>query len=253
MKESEPVMDLKGKVAVITGASKGIGAGIATELAKLGANVVINYKSDKEGAAEVLGAVRDAGGIGSIACADISLYQEAAELIDRAVEMYGKIDILVNNAGISKTGLFIDMDEKDWDDIMDVNLKGIYNCTHNALRHMLPQRSGSIVNISSIWGEVGASCEVIYSAAKGGVNSFTRALSKELAPNGIRVNAVSPGVIDTRMNSFLNQEEKETLECQIPMGYFGRCAQVAKVVAFLCLDSSDYVTGQIINVDGGFL
>ncbi|MHC1721501.1 MAG: SDR family oxidoreductase [Clostridiaceae bacterium] len=246
-------MDLIGKVAIVTGSSKGIGAAIAIELAKLGANVVINYKSDKEGAADVLGAVRDAGGIGSIACGDISGYEEAAAIIDRTIEVYGRIDILVNNAGISKTGLFIDMTEKDWDEIMDVNLKGIYNCTHNALRYMLPQRSGTIVNISSIWGEAGASCEVIYSAAKGGVNSFTRALSKELAPNGIRVNAVSPGVIDTRMNGSLSEEERKSLECQIPMGYFGRCAQVAKVVAFLCLDSSDYVTGQIINVDGGFL
>jgi 3-oxoacyl-[acyl-carrier protein] reductase len=246
-------MDLKGRVAVVTGASRGIGAGIAVELAKLGANVVINYKSDKEGAAEVLSAVTDAGGIGSIACADISRYEEAAGLISYAVEAYGRIDILVNNAGISKTGLFIDMTEKDFDDVMDVNLKGIYNCSHNALKHMLPKKRGSIVNISSIWGETGASCEVIYSAAKGGVNSFTKALAKELAPNGIRVNAVSPGVIDTSMNSFLSEDERQALECEIPMGYFGRCIQVAKVVAFLCLDASSYVTGQVIKVDGGFI
>jgi 3-oxoacyl-[acyl-carrier protein] reductase len=246
-------MDLRGKVAVVTGASKGIGAGIAMELARLGANVVINYNSDKEGAADVLSAVRDAGGIGSIACADISKYADAGDLIASAVDTYGRIDILVNNAGISKTGLFVDMTEADFDELMGVNLKGVYNCSHNALKYMLPQKSGSIVNISSIWGESGASCEVIYSAAKGGVNSFTKALAKELAPNGIRVNAVSPGVIDTRMNSFLSEDEREVLECEIPMGYFGKCSQVAKVVAFLCLDASNYVTGQVIKVDGGFI
>lgn len=246
-------MDLTGRVAVVTGASKGIGAGIALELAKRGANVVINYKSDREGAAEVLGSIRDAGGIAGIAYADISKYEDAAGLISYAVETFGRIDILVNNAGISKTGLFIDMTEEDFDDVMDVNLKGVYNCCHNALKFMLPQKSGSIVNISSIWGEAGASCEVLYSAAKGGVNSFTKALSKELAPSGIRVNAVSPGVIETRMNSFLSEDEREVLECEIPMGYFGKCSQVAKVVAFLCLDDSSYVTGQVIKVDGGFI
>lgn len=246
-------MDLTGRVAVVTGASKGIGAGIALELAKRGANVVINYKSDREGAAEVLGSIRDAGGIAGVAYADISKYEDAAGLISFAVETFGRIDILVNNAGISKTGLFIDMAEEDFDDVMDVNLKGVYNCCHNALKFMLPQKSGSIVNISSIWGEAGASCEVLYSAAKGGVNSFTKALSKELAPSGIRVNAVSPGVIETRMNSFLSEDEREVLECEIPMGYFGKCSQVAKVVAFLCLDDSNYVTGQVIKVDGGFI
>jgi 3-oxoacyl-[acyl-carrier protein] reductase len=246
-------INLAGKVAVVTGASKGIGAGIALELARLGANVVINYRSDIEGAAEVLAAVRDAGGIGSIFCADVSSYAEAEGLMAHAAETYGRLDILVNNAGISRTGLFIDMSETDFDELMGVNLKGVYNCSRTALEFMLPQKSGSIVNISSIWGEAGASCEVLYSAAKGGVNSFTKALAKELAPSGIRVNAVSPGVIDTRMNSFLSEDEKEVLQCEIPMGYFGKCSQVANVVAFLCTDSANYVTGQVIKVDGGFI
>lgn len=246
-------MDLSGKTAIVTGASRGIGAGIAIELARLGANIMINYKSDREGAEDVLNAVKSTGVSSSILSRDISKYDEAADLIEKTAEKFGKIDILINNAGISKTGLFIDMEEKDWDEVMNVNLKGVYNCTHNALKYMLPQKKGSIVNISSIWGSAGASCEVIYSAAKGGVNAFTKALAKELALSGIRVNAVSPGVIDTEMNSALSDEEKEDLACRIPMGYFGRCSQVAKVAAFLCLDSSDYVTGQIINVDGGFL
>ncbi len=246
-------INLAGKVAVVTGASKGIGAGIALELARQGANVVVNYLSDKEGAENVLAALWDEGGIGSVACADVSSYREAEGLMAHAVDTYGKLDILVNNAGVSKTGLFIDMTEKDFDELMGVNLKGIYNCCHSALKYMLPQKSGAIVNISSIWGEAGASCEVIYSAAKGGVNSFTKALSKELAPNGIRVNAVSPGVIETRMNSFLSEDEREVLECEIPMGYFGKCSQVANVVAFLCTDSASYVTGQVIKVDGGFI
>jgi len=244
-------MKLTGKIAVVTGASKGIGASIALELAKLGANVVVNYKTDVKGAENILKAIEEAGGLGSIICGDVSKYHEAETLIENTVKTYGKLDILVNNAGISKTGLFIDMDERDWDEILDVNLKGVYNCTHNALKYMLPKKSGSIVNVSSIWGTLGASCEVIYSASKGGINSFTRALSKELAPSKIRVNAVAPGVIDTNMNSFLSCEEREALECEIPLGYFGKCNQVAKVVAFLCTEDSNYITGEVINVNGG--
>lgn len=246
-------MELKGKVAVVTGASKGIGASIAMELAKLGANVVVNYKSDKEGAQNTLNAIVTAGGVGCIIPGDVSNYQQTELMIRKTVETYGKLDILINNAGISKTGLLIDMDESTWDDIINVNLKGVYNCTHNALKYMLTKKSGVIVNVSSMWGDIGASCEVIYSATKGGVNAFTRALSKELAPSGIRVNAVAPGVIETNMNGFLNGEERESLECDIPLGYFGKCIQVAKVVAFLCLEDSDYITGEIINVNGGMV
>jgi len=247
------IMDLKGKVAVVTGASKGIGASIAIELAKLGANVVVNYKSDKEGAGSVLKAIQTTGGVGCTIPADVSNYHEVESMIKKTIGTYGKIDILINNAGISKTGLLIDMDENTWNDIVNVNLKGVYNCTHNVLKFMLPQKKGVIVNVSSVWGEVGASCEVIYSATKGGVNAFTRALSKELAPSGIRVNAVAPGVIETNMNAFLNIDEKESLECEIPLGYFGKCTQVAKVVAFLCLQDSDYITGEIININGGLV
>ena len=246
-------MDLKGKVAIVTGSSKGIGASIAIELAKLGANLVINYKSDKEGAQNTLNVIEAAGGVGCIIPADVSNYQQVESMIKKTVDTYGKIDILINNAGVSKTGLLIDMDENAWDEIINVNLKGVYNCTHNALKYMLPQKKGIIVSVSSMWGEVGASCEVIYSATKGGVNAFTRALSKELAPSGIRVNAVAPGVIETNMNAFLNDEEKESLECEIPLGYFGKCIQVAKVVTFLCLEASDYITGEIININGGMV
>ena len=246
-------MDLKGKVAIVTGSSKGIGASIAIELAKLGANLVVNYKSDKEGAQNTLDIIEAAGGEGCIISADVSNYQQVESMIKKTVDTYGKIDILINNAGVSKTGLLIDMDENTWDEIINVNLKGVYNCTRNALKYMIPEKKGAIVNVSSMWGEVGASCEVIYSATKGGVNAFTRALAKELAPSGIRVNAVAPGVIETNMNAFLNDEEKESLEYEIPLGYFGKCIQVAKVVTFLCLEASDYVTGEIINVNGGMI
>lgn len=246
-------MKLKGRVAIVTGSSKGIGAAIASELGSLGANVVINYNTDEKGAESVLQGIRKEGGIGSIIQADISKYDEAGKLVEETIKQYGKIDILINNAGISKIGLFIDMGENDWDEVMDVNLKGVYNCTHNVLRHMLPQKRGCIVNISSMWGAAGASCEVIYSAAKGGVDSFTRALSKELAPSNIRVNALAPGVIETSMNSFMNDEDKASLECEIPLGYFGKCTQVAKAAGFLCSDDSDYITGQVINVNGGII
>ncbi|MGE5627735.1 MAG: elongation factor P 5-aminopentanone reductase [Solirubrobacterales bacterium] len=246
-------MKLKGRVAIITGASKGIGAAIASELAAMGANVVINYKTDENGAENVLEDIKKEGGVGSIIKADVSNYDEAGKLVEETVKKYGKIDILINNAGISKIGLFIDMSEKDWDEVMNVNLKGVYNCTHNVLKYMLPQKKGCIVNISSMWGAAGGSCEVIYSATKGGVDSFTRALSKELAPSNIRVNALAPGVIETSMNSFMNDEDKAALECEIPLGYFGKCNQVAKAAAFLCSEDSDYITGQVINVNGGLI
>lgn len=246
-------MKLKGRVAIVTGASKGIGAAIALELAAIGANVVINYNTDEKGAEEVLLGIKQAGGIGSIIKADVSKYDEAERLVEETVMQYGKIDILVNNAGISKIGLFIDMNEKDWDEIMNVNLKGVYNCTHNALRYMISEKRGCIVNISSMWGATGGACEVIYSAAKGGVDSFTKALSKELAPSNIRVNALAPGVIDTNMNSFMSEEDKVALEYEIPLGRFGKCSQVAKAAAFLCTDDSDYITGQVIHVNGGII
>jgi 3-oxoacyl-[acyl-carrier protein] reductase len=246
-------MNLRGKRALVTGASRGIGRAIAIELASCGASVAICYSKDDRGAEDTVNTIREMGAYGKAFKCDISKYKEAECLVEEVVKTLGGIDILVNNAGISKVGLFIDMKEDDWDSIININLKGMFNVTHNAVKHMLNSKCGSIVNISSIWGNSGASCEVIYSTSKGGVNSFTKALAKELAPSNIRVNAVSPGVIDTGMNSWLQQEEVEALKEEIPMGCFGEPEDVAKLVSFLSSSEAKYITGQIMTVDGGLL
>ena len=166
---------------------------------------------------------------------------------------FGGIDILVNNAGISYIGLFNEMKYNMWDDIIDVNLKGVYNCTHLVLPYMINKKKGSVVNISSVWGDRGASCEVIYSSTKGAVNSFTKALAKELGPCDIKVNAIACGVIDTEMNAFLSEEEKKTLIDEIPFTRFGRAEEVAELVYFLASDNSSYLSGQVIAVDGAWI
>lgn len=244
---------LVGKIAIITGGSKGIGKAIAKKLALEGCSIVINYSSDDKAAESTVKEIKDLGGYAIKIKGDISKYNEAKLLIDGTVKVFGKIDILVNNAAISKVGIFTDMDEKDWDDIINTNLKGIFNTCHNAVNYMLKHKEGSIINISSIWGNVGASCEVIYSASKGGVNSFTKALAKELAPSNIRVNAISPGVMKTSMNSWLSEEEVLNLKEEIPIGDFGEGEDVANLVKFLCSSNSKYITGQVITVDGGLI
>jgi 3-oxoacyl-[acyl-carrier protein] reductase len=166
---------------------------------------------------------------------------------------FGKIDILVNNAGVSQIGLLIDSNEEDYNHILDSNFRSVYNCTHAVLNHMISRRSGSIINISSIWGNVGASCEVLYSASKGAINAFTMALGKELAPSNIRVNGIAPGVIDTSMNSYFSDEEISGLKEEIPMDRFGKPKEIGKLAVFLASESSSYITSQIITIDGGLL
>lgn len=243
--------NLKGKVAIVTGASRGIGRSIALELVKAGANVVLNYKSNEKEVNKTLEYIKDLNGFAIAVKADVSIYKEAKLLVDKALESLGKVDILINNAGISKISLFMDMNEDEWNQIIDVNLKGTINCSHNIVKHMISRKCGCIVNISSMWGNIGASCETIYSATKGAVNLFTKALAKELAPSNIRVNAIAPGVIDTEMNNWLSEEEKKDLESEIPMGEFGRGQDIGKAVLFLCGEESKYITGQILTVDGG--
>lgn len=245
--------NLGGKVAIVTGASRGIGRSIAINLGKCGANVVINYKKDEKGAYQTLDMVKQAGSVGMVVQGDVSLYSSAERIVQDTLSKMGKVDILVNNAGISKIGLFIDMKEDEWNSIIDVNLKGVLNCTHSVLKHMISKKSGSIINISSMWGNVGAACESIYSASKGAINLFTKSIAKEMAPSNIRINAVAPGVIDTKMNSWLKEDEKEDLMGDIPMGKFGQCEDIAKTVCFLAGNSSAYITGQVITVDGGMI
>lgn len=244
-------MNLNGKTCIVTGSSRGIGREIAIEMAKHGANIIINYFSDESGALETLKSIKEIGGFAEIIKADVSDYASAKYLIDESVKRFGKLDILVNNAGISKIGLIIDMKEEDFDKIITTNLKSVFNCTKHALPYMINKKNGNIINISSMWGQKGASCEAIYSASKGGVNSFTKALAKELGPSNIRVNAIAPGVINTDMNSWLSEAEKKELEEEIPLIHFGEGKDIGKMAVFLASDDSQYITGQIINVDGG--
>lgn len=245
--------NLGGKTAVVTGASKGIGRAVAIGLAKCGANVILNYKSSKSNADEALLEIKKCGVTGYAVGGDVSIYEDAKKLVDFAVQSTGKIDILVNNAGISEVGLFIDMKEENWNRMIDVDLKGVMNCTHRSLKYMVEKKSGVIVNISSIWGNVGASCESVYSAVKAGVNLFTKSLAKEMAPSNIRINAVAPGVVDTDMNRWLSPSEKIELEEQIPFGRFAKPEEISNAVVFLCSKSSEYITGQVLTVDGGLL
>lgn len=247
------MINLHGKIALVTGASRGIGRGISLELSKSGATVLINYKSNDEKAKETLDLVKDLGGYGELIKGDISSFEGAKEIIDFIINRFGKIDILVNNAGISKVGLFMDSTKEDFDEILDTNLKGAMYLSKHALGPMVSRGSGNIINISSMWGEVGASCEVLYSASKGGVNLFTKALAKEVAPMGVRVNAIAPGVINTEMNNFLSKEEKEELESEIPMGRYGETSEIGKAVVFLCDENCSYLTGQILRIDGGMI
>ena len=244
---------LIGKIALVTGASRGIGRAIAIELAKEGASVVINYSKDDLGAKETLEEIKKINGYGILIKQDISSYEKTKIMVDEIINTMGRIDILINNAGISTVGLFIDSDKELIDRMMSVNLMGPIYLTNHVVKYMMTRKSGTIVNISSIWGEAGASCEVLYSASKGGINLFTKALAKELAPSNIRVNAIAPGVIDTSMNLFLEEEEKRELEEEIPIGRFGKCDEIGKLAVFLCSDDSSYITGQIIRADGGFI
>ena len=238
------------KTVLITGASLGIGAACAKKFAKEGYNVVVNYNSSEN---EAKALEKEFSNM-VVVKADLSKEEEAKALVEEAVKRFNKIDVLVNNAGVAlESKLFTDTSRDDWDKIFNINVFGMFNVTKAAVSHMVHEKSGAIINISSIWGVTGASCEVVYSASKGAVNSFTKALSKELAPSNIRVNAIAPGVIDTKMNAFLSNDEKKALEEEIPLGRFGNPSEIASAVYFLASEDSSYITGQIITADGGFI
>lgn len=244
---------LSGKIALITGASRGIGRGIAVEMAKQGAQVVINYSKDDEGANKTLEEIKKMNGYAILVKEDIGTFNGCKNMVEEVIKTLGRIDILVNNAGISNIGLFMDAQEDDINKMVNINLLGAMYLTRNVIEYMIPRKCGTIINISSIWGEVGASCEVLYSATKGGVNLFTKALAKELAPSNIRVNAIAPGVINTQMNECFSEEEKNSLADDIPIGRFGEPTEIGKIAVFLSSDDSSYITGQIIKADGGFI
>jgi 3-oxoacyl-[acyl-carrier protein] reductase len=240
------------KIVLVTGSAKGIGKAIALEFAKNGYTVAINTKNSIEKMNETLEEIRSYSPSSIAVAADVSSYEDADRLISTVRERLGSIDVLVNNAGISYIGLFNMMKPEQWQSIMKTNVDGMFNCTHLVLPSMIHNHSGCIINISSMWGISGASCEAVYSASKGAVNSFTKALAKELAPSGIYVNAIACGAIDTEMNSFLTEDERQALEDEIPMGRFGKTDEVASLALYLA-DKNSYITGQIISLDGGMM
>lgn len=246
-------MSLKGKVALVTGGSGGIGKDIALELSKQGVNIAINYMGNKEKALEVIEEL-EKNGVKAISIkADVTNSEEVDEMFKNIEDNLGKIDILVNNAGITRDALLIRMKEKDWEDVIDTNLKGVFLCTKRAARVMMKKRYGKIINISSVVGVSGNIGQGNYSASKAGVIGFTKSMAKELASRGIRVNAVAPGFIKTKMTDVLKDEVKTMMKGQIPLGEFGSTEDIANLVVFLASEKSDYITGQVINIDGGMV
>lgn len=244
---------LKDKVAIVTGGTRGIGRAIALKLADHGANIVINYRnSDKE--AEELKAILEGKGVKvlTVKC-DISNFEDSKNLMDKCKEVFGKIDILVNNAGITKDTLIMRMKEEDFDNVIDVNLKGTFNCAKHASAIMLKQRFGKIINMTSVVGIAGNAGQVNYAASKAGVIGLTKSLAKELGSRGITVNAVAPGFINTDMTASLSEKVKDEASKNIPLKRLGDPEDVANLVGFLASDAANYITGQVINVDGGMV
>lgn len=244
---------LKGKCAIVTGASRGIGKAIALKLASLGANIVINYRSNEKEALEVENEIKNMGVETLCVKGDISKSEEVEKIISTAKDKFGSIDIMVNNAGITKDTLILRMKEEDFDSVIDVNLKGVFNCLKAITPIMVKQKYGKIINLSSVVGIAGNAGQVNYAASKAGVIGMTKSLAKELGARGINVNAVAPGFIETDMTDALGDKYKEEVTKTIPLKRFGTAKDVAEVVAFLASESSDYVTGQVIQVDGGML
>ncbi len=241
------------KTICITGASKGIGYAIAKKFADGNHNLVLNTRSDEVSLKKLQDEINEKfPGSCIISVGDVGNPDYAARLVEAGEKAFGSIDILVNNAGISYIGLLTDMTVEEWQRVMDTNLNSLFYLCKTAIPSMVKKQQGHIINISSIWGNAGASCEVAYSASKGGMNLFTKALAKELAPSHVQVNAVACGVIDTAMNQCFSQEEREELAEEIPMGRFGKTEEVAAVVYSMAY-SPEYLTGQIVTLDGGMV
>ena len=241
----------KKKVAVVTGASRGIGRAIALELASRGAAVVINYNGSEERAREVQKEIEEKGGEAEIRQWNVADYKACESAVKDIVKTHGSIDILVNNAGITRDGLLMKMSEEDFDAVIDTNLKGCFNTIRHLSRYFLKQRAGKIINISSVSGILGNAGQANYSASKAGIIGLTKAVARELASRGINVNAVAPGFVETDMTDALSDSVKAGLTDQIPLGRTGKPKDIAKAVAFLASDAADYITGQVLSVDGG--
>ena len=239
---------------LITGATGDIGASIAYAFAKNGYNVALHSNTKIDEAQKRAETLCRAFGIKAVSVkADVSKESEVNAMFETLEKDFGKIEVLVNNAGISLVSMLCDTTTEDWDRVMGINLKGAFLCSKQAMKNMVHNKWGRIINVSSVWGSAGASCEVAYSASKAGLIGFTKALAKELAPSGVTVNAVSPGLIDTKMNSHLSEDDIKTLCDEIPVGRMGKDEEVAHTVLFLASDGASYITAQNITVDGGWM
>ena len=239
--------------ALITGASGGIGRAIALRLAADGFDIAACWFSDEDGAEQLGNELEELGVKYRLYKADVADYRQIEKIFADAEECFGGVSVLVNNAGIAQQKLFTDITEEEFDRICAVNFKSVYNCCKFAVPDMVRRKSGKIINVSSMWGICGASCETVYSATKAAVIGFTKALAKELAPSNIQVNCIAPGAIDTKMNSILSDEDKSAFAEEIPMGRFGNPDEIAGIVSFLVGKDSSYVTAQVITADGGLI
>ena len=242
---------LSGKIALVTGASRGIGRAIALKLSDAGAKVAINFAGNVEKAEEVKAEIEQRGGEAMLVQGKVDNLLTVNDIVKKIVDTWGTVDILINNAGITRDNLILKMTEAEFDEVIETNLKGVFNCTKAVTKIMMKQRSGKIVNMTSVVGLTGNISQANYAAAKAGVIGLTKATAKELATRGINVNAIAPGFIQTDMTDKLSDKVKEAALAQIPLGKFGTTEDVANLAAFLVSDKAAYITGQIINVDGG--
>lgn len=247
-------MKFEGKVAVVTGASRGIGRAIAVEFGREGASVVVNYNSNADAAQDVVKEIESSRGKAITYQADVGVFEQAEAMIKQTLEQFGDLHILVNNAGITRDGLIMMMSEDDWDEVIQTNLKSAYNCSKVAVRHMMRRRYGRIINITSVSGQMGNAGQTNYSASKAGQIGFTKALAREVAPRNITVNAVAPGFIETDIWADVPDAIRENLESMqelIPLGRVGETDEIAKAVSFLASEDAGYITGHVLTVDGG--
>ncbi|MCR8979238.1 3-oxoacyl-[acyl-carrier-protein] reductase [Brevibacillus laterosporus] len=242
---------LEGKVALITGASRGIGRAIALKYAEAGANIIVNYSGNEAKAQETVVDIEKLGREAIMIRANVGNTEEAENMVKEALERFGKIDILVNNAGITRDNLLMRMKESEWDEVINVNLKGVFNMTKALTRPMMKQRGGSIINITSVVGVLGNAGQANYVAAKAGVIGLTKTTARELASRNIKVNAIAPGFVDTDMTDVLPEDVKSGILAQIPFNRLGSADEISNVALFLASDASSYMTGQTLHVDGG--
>ena len=242
---------LSNKVAIVTGASRGIGRAIAEDFANHGATVVVNYLENASAADAAVAAIRESGGQALALQADVSIKAEAERLVQTAIDTFGKIDILVNNAGTTRDGLLMRLSEEDWDALMQTNLKSVFNCSRAVIRPMIKQRSGRIINISSLTALIGTAGQTNYAASKAAIHGFTRSLAREVGSRAITVNAVAPGLFITDLTQNLPEKTLQNVKELAPLGRPGKLPEVAALVTFLASDAASYITGEVIRVDGG--